>query len=129
MHHHTRRLGKNSWGKKWSGWVQCSVFASDRPVSSPNFTVSFCNSWLRLGFESGTFLGMRNAEDTGQRRSLPSGSFQLSQGSQKNKTRIQILRRLHACVLSHSVMSLCDTMDCSLPGSPVLGILQAEILE
>ena len=68
---------------------------------------------------------MRNAVDNGQKRSLPSGSFQLSQGSPK-ETRIQILRRLHASVLSHLVVSLCDPMDCSLPASSVLGILQAE---
>ena len=32
-------------------------------------------------------------------------------------------------VLSHSVVSLCDPMDCSPPGSSVRGILQARILE
>ena len=31
--------------------------------------------------------------------------------------------------VSHSVVTLCDTMDCSLPGSSVHGILQARILE
>ena len=31
--------------------------------------------------------------------------------------------------VSHSIVSLCDPMDCSPPGSSVLGILQAEILE
>ena len=31
--------------------------------------------------------------------------------------------------VSHSVMSLCDLMDCSPPGSSVHGILQARILE
>ena len=30
---------------------------------------------------------------------------------------------------SHSVMSVCDPMDCSLPGSSIHGILQARILE
>ena len=37
-----------------------------------------------------------------------------------------------ACVhtkLLQSWLTLCDTMDCSLPGSPVHGILQARILE
>ena len=35
-----------------------------------------------------------------------------------------------ACVLSHSSCpTLCDTMDCSLPGSSVHEILQARILE
>ena len=32
-------------------------------------------------------------------------------------------------VLSHSVVSLCDPMDCSPSGSSVRGILQAKILE
>ena len=34
----------------------------------------------------------------------------------------------YICVLNHSVTSLCNPMDCSLPGSSV-GILQARILE
>ena len=32
-------------------------------------------------------------------------------------------------ILSHSVVSVCNPMDCSLPGSSVHGILQARILE
>ena len=31
--------------------------------------------------------------------------------------------------VSYSVRSLCDPMDCSLPGSSVHGILQARLLE
>ena len=76
--HHISRLGKNSWEKNWGGWVKPLVFASDRPVSSPNFTVSFSKSWLRVCFKPGTFLGMRNTVDKGQRRSLPSWSLHLS---------------------------------------------------
>ena len=42
----------------------------------------------------------------------------------------QILPIDTACALSHfSRVWLCDPMDYSLPGSPVHGILQAEILE
>ena len=33
------------------------------------------------------------------------------------------------CLRAHSCLTLCDPMDCSLPGSPVHGILQARILE
>ena len=45
---------------------------------------------------------------------------------------------LHLCVcvcvcvlvsLTQSCLTLCDTMDCSIPGSSVLGVLQATILE
>ena len=37
---------------------------------------------------------------------------------------------MHACMLSHfNCVQLCDPMNCSLPGSPVHGILQARILE
>ena len=38
---------------------------------------------------------------------------------------------MHARMLSHfsSVPTLCNPMDCSLPGSSVHGILQAKILE
>ena len=33
------------------------------------------------------------------------------------------------CVFTKSSLTLCDPMDCSLPGSPVHGILQARVLE
>ena len=33
------------------------------------------------------------------------------------------------CLVAQSCLTLCDPMDCSLPGSSVFGILQAEILE
>ena len=33
------------------------------------------------------------------------------------------------CLVTHSCLTLCDPMDCSLPGSSVHGILQARILE
>ena len=36
---------------------------------------------------------------------------------------------LYLCLLTQSCPTLCDPMDCSLPGSTVLGILQARILE
>ena len=39
---------------------------------------------------------------------------------------------VYACVhaqLLQSCLTLCDPVDCSLPGSPVLGILLARILE
>ena len=39
---------------------------------------------------------------------------------------------MHACVCAKSLQScltLCDPMDCSLPGSSVHGILQARILD
>ena len=35
----------------------------------------------------------------------------------------------HACSVAQSCLTLCDLMDCSLPGSSVHGILQARILE
>ena len=38
-------------------------------------------------------------------------------------------RHCAACVLTHSAVTLCDPMDCSLPGSSVHGIFQARILE
>ena len=40
-----------------------------------------------------------------------------------------VLRGVYMCVLSCSVVSLCNPMDYSLPGSTVHGILQARILE
>ena len=33
------------------------------------------------------------------------------------------------CLVTHLCLTLCDPMDCSLPGSSVHGILQARILE
>ena len=36
---------------------------------------------------------------------------------------------VHACSVAKSYPTLCDTMDCSPPGSSVHGVLQARILE
>ena len=36
---------------------------------------------------------------------------------------------MHACSVTQSCPTLCDPMDCSLPGSSVCGIFQARILE
>ena len=33
------------------------------------------------------------------------------------------------CLVTKSCLTLCNPMDCSLPGSPVPGILQARVLE
>ena len=38
-------------------------------------------------------------------------------------------KHLESESVSHSVVSLCDPTDCSLPGSSVHGILQTRILE
>ena len=37
--------------------------------------------------------------------------------------------RCHCCLVAQSFPTLCDSMDCSPPGSSVHGILQARILE
>ena len=36
---------------------------------------------------------------------------------------------LHACSVTKSCLTLCDPIDCSMPGSSVHGIFQARILE
>ena len=36
---------------------------------------------------------------------------------------------MHACLVAQSCLTLCDPMDCSLPGFSVRGILQVRILE
>ena len=45
---------------------------------------------------------------------------------QKGKLRLQGIKTLSGAVLC---LTLCDPMDCSLPGSSVHGIFQARILE
>ena len=40
-----------------------------------------------------------------------------------------LMQILHACWVAQSCLTLCDPVDCSPPGSSVLGILQARILE
>ena len=40
-----------------------------------------------------------------------------------------VQRKVRVKVLTQSLATLCDSMDCSLPGSSVHGILQARILE
>ena len=39
------------------------------------------------------------------------------------------LECVHVCAVSSVGSNSCDPMDCSLPGSPVHGILQARIVE
>ena len=36
---------------------------------------------------------------------------------------------MHTCLVSQSCLTLCNSLDCSLPGSSAHGILQARILE
>ena len=36
---------------------------------------------------------------------------------------------VHACLVAQSCLTLCDPVDCNLPGSSVHGIFQARILE
>ena len=51
-------------------------------------------------------------------------------GQQKNPGEEAYPMCVHVCVLvTQSCLTLCDSMDCSLPGSSVHGIFQARILE
>ena len=45
------------------------------------------------------------------------------------KPKFSFFKNGEMCVCAQSYLTLCDTMDCSLPGSSVHGILQARILE
>ena len=44
-------------------------------------------------------------------------------------TTIIPLLGMQACSVANSCLTLCNPMDCNLPGSSVRGILQARILE
>ena len=46
-----------------------------------------------------------------------------------NATTITTTPRAVLCLVAQSCPTLCDFMDCSPPGSSVLGILQARILD
>ena len=46
-----------------------------------------------------------------------------------NKNDIRYLISVLACSVTQSCPTLCDPMDCNLPGSSVHGILQTRILE
>ena len=63
---------------------------------------------------------------TGQQ--LTQTSTKKNLGKKKKKTNKKATTS-SACVRAQSCPSLCDPMDCSLPGSSVHGILQARILE
>lgn len=53
---------------------------------SPDFKVSFYSSLLGVGFEPGTFLGMRNTVDVGWRRTSPCGAYILVRKPRKKKS-------------------------------------------
>ena len=46
-----------------------------------------------------------------------------------SQTKTNIWYHLYCCLVAQLCLTLCDPMDCSLPGSSVHGILQARILE
>ena len=52
-----------------------------------------------------------------------------SRSDPANQPRATESSSMHACVRPQLCLTLCDPMDCSSPGSSVLGILQAGILE
>ena len=61
-----------------------------------------------------------------------SKSYCMTQGGSLNLSKHQFSYLEDACMhvkLLQSCPTLCDSMDCSLPGSTVLGILQARLLE
>ena len=76
--------------------------------------------------------GESSAGCTGLRRVLKgSGAGELPSGRHENR-RIRPKPERAACAgaeLLQSCLTLCDPMDCSLPGSSVHGSLQARILE
>ena len=80
-----------------------------------------------------------------QARALEQVAISLSRGSSRFKDRTQVSQTLYLlshkgtlianrylqlpCSVSQSCATLCDPMNCSLPGSSVHGIFQATILE
>ena len=60
----------------------------------------------------------------------PPGKPAINLGSVFKSRDIGLPTKVRMCVLvTHSCLTLCDPMDCSLPGSSVHGIFQARILE
>ena len=57
--------------------------------------------------------------------------IQIGVATVENRTNkwLSLRREVYACSVTQSCLTLCDAMDCSLPGSSVHGILQARILE
>ena len=49
--------------------------------------------------------------------------------NKQNKYGRKESKKMSACMRPQSCLTLCDPMDCSLPGSSVHGIFQARILE
>ena len=52
-----------------------------------------------------------------------------SEVSQKEKDEYRVLTHIRVSEVAQSCPTLCDPIDCSLPGSAVHGILQAIVLE
>ena len=52
-----------------------------------------------------------------------------SEVSQKEKDEYRVLTHIRVSEVAQSCPTLCDPMDCRLPGSSVHGIFQARVLE
>ena len=64
-----------------------------------------------------------------QARILEWVAISFSRGSSQPRDRTHVFYKVKESEVAHLCPTLCDPMDCSLPGSSIRGIFQARILE
>ena len=119
-------LGTIKWKWKWSHSVvsmDCSLPGS----SVHGIFQARVLEWVAISFSRGSSQPRKRTRvsRTAGRRFTIWATREAPLSIQKKCFKWDVL----CTVLSHSVMSDCDSMDCSPPGSSVHGILQARILE
>ena len=104
------------WPKYWS-------FSSIiNPSSEYSGLISFRIDWFDLLAVQGALRSLLQHPNSTASILQPSAFFMVQRSH-------PYLSALHVCLVVQSCLTLCDHMDCSLPGSSVHGTLQARILE
>ena len=112
------------WSRRRSSWAAQEAFKVFPPFLSLVFQFSRC-SWSR-GESEMSLVFMRKGQAGGTelpKQEAPRGAHRVAVWSTDTPD------EMAQCMHAESCPPLCHTMDCSLPGSSVQGILQARILE
>ena len=99
-----------------------------RTISLVSLKIYACNIELNIPFPGIILMNnlqvVCNSERIGKNLKISS-----IENSSKYYSTLILWNIICACLASQSCLIFCDTLDCSMPGSSVLGIFQARILK